>query len=120
MNWGWEELEAYVLRTWQLYTITSRRCIDGFKYPPSQIWNADESGAQAGRNDGALVLASRGVRQVHIITPDEHLLVKSCINAVDECIPNISLRANNLDGTTSSLAKKEDLVRWVSWVLKKA
>lgn len=90
------------------------------KYPPSQIWNEDESGAQVGRNDGALVLASRGVMQVHIATPDEHLLVKSWINAVGECIPNISSRANNLDRTTSSLAKKEDLVTWVSWALKKA
>ena len=32
------------------------------KYPPSQLWNEDESGAHA-CNDGALVLTSRGVRQ---------------------------------------------------------
>ena len=38
--------------------------------------------------------------------------VLSCITAVGERIPHVSSRANNcLDGTTSSIAKKEDLVR---------
>ena len=49
MNWGWEELEAYVPRTWHLYTITSRRCIEststlhlkyGMRMNPARKWGA--------------------------------------------------------------------------------
>jgi hypothetical protein len=61
-----------------------------FHYPPSHIWNCDESGVQAGRSGGATVLAKMGSRSVHSIEPDqkEHLLVLSCINADGGCIPN--------------------------------
>lgn len=61
-----------------------------FKYPPSHIWNCDESGVQAGRSGGATVLARVGSRAVHTIEPDqrEHLSVLSCINADGGKIPN--------------------------------
>jgi hypothetical protein len=61
-----------------------------FHYPPSHIWNCDESGVQAGRSGGATVLARTGSRSVHCIEPDqrEHLLVLSCINADGGYIPN--------------------------------
>lgn len=61
-----------------------------YNYPPSRIWNCDESGVQAARNGGATVLAKRGSRSVHSIEPDhkEHLSVLSCINADGGSIPN--------------------------------
>jgi hypothetical protein len=66
----------------QLYT--------AFTYPPSHIWNCDESGVQAGRSGGATVLAKTESRSVHSIEPDqrEHLSVLSCINAEGGSIPN--------------------------------
>jgi hypothetical protein len=53
------------------------------KYPPSHIWNCDETSVQAGRSGGATVLAKTGSRSVHSVEPDqrEHLSVLSCINA---------------------------------------
>ena len=60
------------------------------KYPASQIWNADESGAQAGRTGGAMVVASKGAKQAHSVELDEreHVTVLSCINAEGQSIPN--------------------------------
>ena len=59
-------------------------------YPPSHIWNCDESGIQVGRSGGATVLAKRGSKSVHSVEPDqrEHLLVLSCINTGGGSIPN--------------------------------
>jgi hypothetical protein len=61
-----------------------------FHYPPSHIWNCDESGVQAGRSGGATVLAKMGSRSMHSIEADqkEHLSVLSCINAEGGSIPN--------------------------------
>ena len=61
-----------------------------FHYPPSHIWNCDESGVQNGRNGGVTVLAKWGSRSVHSIEPDqrEHLLVLSYINVDGGSIPN--------------------------------
>ena len=39
-------------------------------YPPSHIWNCDESGVQVGRSGGAIVLAKQGSRSVHSIEPN--------------------------------------------------
>ena len=64
---------------------------DRHRYPAAYIWNADESGAQAGKNGGAtLVFARRGTRSVHTTVPNsrEHLTVLSCVNAAGEHIPN--------------------------------
>jgi hypothetical protein len=60
------------------------------RYEPSYIWNADESGAQAGSSGGGRVLAKTGARNVHIITPNEreHISILSCINAASDSIPN--------------------------------
>jgi hypothetical protein len=53
------------------------------RYAPQNIWNFDESGAQAGRNGGGLVWALRGSRTVHSLKPNEREWIKvlSCINA---------------------------------------
>ena len=60
------------------------------QYPPSRIWNCDESGAQAGRNGGAIVIAKRGAQRVHSIVPDsrEWLSVLVCVNAAGFSIPS--------------------------------
>jgi hypothetical protein len=60
------------------------------EYSSDRIWNCDESGAQAGRNGGALVLAKRGSRAVHSTIPDqrEWLSMLSCVNAAGSSIPN--------------------------------
>ena len=68
-----------------------RQVYEKHQYSPSQIWNADESGAQAGRNGGGtLVFARRGSRSVHTTVPDnrEHITVLSCVNAAGAYIPN--------------------------------
>ena len=41
------------------------------QYSPDRIWNCDKSGAQAGRNGSAIVIARRGVRRVHSIVPNQ-------------------------------------------------
>jgi hypothetical protein len=50
----------------------------------------DESGAHAGRNGGAVVIARRGARRVHSIVPNqrEWLSVLVCINAAGSSIPS--------------------------------
>jgi hypothetical protein len=59
-------------------------------YKPSYIWNCDESGAQAGRNGGARVLAKKGVRSVYLIIPKEGewLSVLVCVKATGYHIPS--------------------------------
>jgi len=59
-------------------------------YESQQVWNCDESGAQAGREGGGFVIAKRGCRSVHKVTPDhrEWITVVSCINARGEALPN--------------------------------
>lgn len=63
---------------------------DTNSYSPDRIWNCDETGAQAGRNGGALVLARRGSRNVHQVMPDERewLSVLVCCNAPGQTIPS--------------------------------
>jgi hypothetical protein len=60
------------------------------EYQPDRIWNCDESGGQAGRNGGAIVIARRGARRVHSIVPNqrEWLSVLVCINAAGSSIPS--------------------------------
>ena len=60
------------------------------QYSPDRIWNCDESGAQAGRNGSAIVIARRGARRVHSIVPNqrEWLSVLVCINAAGTSIPS--------------------------------
>jgi len=59
-------------------------------YSPHQIWNCDESGAQAGKDGGGYVLAKKGARSVHVVVPDqrEWLSVLACVNAAGEKLPN--------------------------------
>ena len=72
---------------------------DTWNYPPSHIWNCDESGVQAGRSGGATVLAKVGSKSVHTIEPDqrEHLSVLSCINADGGKFTRV-LRSDKLNG----------------------
>jgi hypothetical protein len=60
------------------------------KYSPDRIWNCDESGAQAGKNGGGVIIARTGARRVHSIVPDqrEWLSVLVCINADGSSIPS--------------------------------
>ena len=48
-------------------------------YSTDIIWNANKSQAQAGRNDGALVVARTGSRSVHKVMPDEREWILSCV-----------------------------------------
>lgn len=46
------------------------------EYPPSHIWNCDETGCQAGRNGGAKVIARADGKSVHSIVPEmQHLFI---------------------------------------------
>ena len=40
-------------------------------YSPFHIWNVDESGANASRNGIGKVFASKNLRNIHILTPNE-------------------------------------------------
>jgi hypothetical protein len=79
----------------------SRKNVDSFydnlktlysshNYPPERIWNCDETGAQAGREGGGIVIAKKGSRAVHSIIPDqrEWLSCLVCINAAGSSIPS--------------------------------
>ena len=59
-------------------------------YQLSNIWNVDESGANASRNGVGMVFASRRTRNVHTITPNERewISVLTSINVNGETIPN--------------------------------
>ena len=59
------------------------------RYGPENIWNCDESGAQASRNGGGLVWARKGSQTVHSLMPNERewITVLSCINASGQSIP---------------------------------
>ena len=60
------------------------------EYPPSHLWNVNESWANASRNGFGKVFAPRGTRNVHLLTPNERewISVLTCINASGETIPN--------------------------------
>ena len=101
-----------------------------YTYPPTHIWNCDESGVQAGRARGATVLARRGSRSVHSIEPDEkeHLSVLSCVNADGGCIPNFYILkgsyflqdyiANFEEGVVMGMQPNTWMTRWLfeSWI----
>jgi hypothetical protein len=64
---------------------------DKHRYEPSNIWNADESGCQAGRNGVGRALAKVGTRNVRQVMPNEqeHVTMLTCINGDGEYIPNL-------------------------------
>lgn len=55
MNWGWDELDAYVPRTWHFYTISAGRCIES----TSTLHLKCGMRLNTGGNDGALVLTKQ-------------------------------------------------------------
>ena len=59
-------------------------------YSPERVWNCDETGVQAGRSGGAIVIGRRGVRHVHLTIPDqrEWLSILVCINAAGFATPS--------------------------------
>ena len=68
-----------------------QKAYERHEYSPFHIWNADESGAQAGQNGSdTLVFARCGNRSVHTTIPNskEHLTVFSCVNAIGHHVPN--------------------------------
>jgi hypothetical protein len=68
-----------------------KELLDKHQYEPAQIWNADETGCQAGRNGGGRVLAKIGTKYVRQIIPNEreHVTVLTCINSDGEYISNL-------------------------------
>jgi hypothetical protein len=58
-------------------------------YDAHHVWNANETGAQACRGGGALIIAKKGSRVVHSVIPDdkEWMFVLSCVNAGGRAIP---------------------------------
>ena len=101
-----------------------------YEYPPSHIWNCDESGVQAGRSGGATVLAKKGSRSVHSIEPDqrEHLSVLSCVNAAGGSIPNFYILKGKYfledyvarceEGATMAMQPNAWMTKWLfeSWI----
>jgi hypothetical protein len=58
-----------------------------YKYPPSNIWNCDESGAHTRQNGGAYVLTKRGSRVVHSVIPNFYIFKRMCMrhNYIRRC-----------------------------------
>ena len=80
-------------------------------YPPSHIWNCDETEAQAGCNGGSRVFAKRGAKNVHTMIPNEHewVSVLVCINASGEAIPNFySFKGKQMRRNFLELANVDD------------
>ena len=59
-------------------------------YQPSEIWNVDESGANASKNGVGRVFVAKGTRSVHSMIPNERewLCVLITISANGRTIPN--------------------------------
>ena len=59
-------------------------------YQSSEIWNVDESRANASKNGVERVFAAKGTRSVHSMIPNERewLSVLAAINANGDTIPN--------------------------------
>ena len=67
---------------------------DQYHYEPHQIWNYDEIGAQANKNDQRVVIARKGTRSVHTIVPNERqwILVLVCVL----CLATMCSKENDL------------------------
>jgi hypothetical protein len=78
-------------RTVSTFYNNLKELLDKHQYEPAQIWNADETGCQAGRNRGGRVLAKIGTKYMREIIPNEreHVTVLICINSDGEYIPNL-------------------------------
>ncbi|KAI5082385.1 hypothetical protein GOP47_0002128 [Adiantum capillus-veneris] len=59
-------------------------------YPPTNIWNEDETGFQGSRDKGMKVLARKGAKAVYGVTCDsrEWMTVLCCVNATGQAIPS--------------------------------
>jgi hypothetical protein len=59
-----------------------------YMYPAERIWNCDETGTQAGRTGGSIVIACRSARRIHTIILDqrEWFSILVCINATGSAI----------------------------------
>jgi hypothetical protein len=73
------------------------------KYTPDRIWNCDESGVQARKNGGGVVIARTGARRVHSVVPDqrEWLSVLVCINGIGKTIPSFYIFRGKRFGKTT-------------------
>ena len=62
---------------------------DQHHYEAYQIWNCDESGAQANKNEG-VVIAKMGTRAIHTIVPNERNWISMLVvmNSVRHTMPN--------------------------------
>lgn len=67
-----------------------QKLLDSWMYSHDRLWNCDEIGAIAGKGGGAMVVAEKGIRSVHQVTPDqrEWLSVLVCVNASGDYIPS--------------------------------
>ena len=60
------------------------------EYEPSEVWNCDESGAEANKNGEGMVFARRGIRSIYTIVPKERewISVLVAINSAENTMPN--------------------------------
>lgn len=109
-----------------------QRLYDTHNYESNHIWNCDESGAQAGKDGRGFIIAIRGSRNVHNVTPDqwEWLSVFSCINAAREHLPNfyifkgkqrtrIFLKQTREDGAVMAMQPKAWMTNYLfkEWIV---
>ncbi|MCO5581457.1 hypothetical protein L7F22_035342 [Adiantum nelumboides] len=67
-----------------------QKLYDEHKYPPSYVWNANETGFQGSRDKGMKILAKKGAKAVYGVTCDskEWMTVLCCVNAEGRSIPS--------------------------------
>ena len=59
-----------------------KECLEAYQYPPSRLWNMDETGMATVQKPGR-ILAAKGMRQVGKVTSAERgVLVKWCVHVM--------------------------------------
>ena len=112
-----EKVASFYQNLQQLY--------DKHKYPPENIWNCNDSDAQAGKTRGGQVWVQKGVRSVYKIAPNEqeHITTLTCINATGQYIPNFyifkgkRIRANYIQHCENQAAMAMQPQAWLTQFL---
>ena len=96
-----------------------------YRYPPDNIWNCDESGAQASKSGGGRVWAQKRSRSMHTLIPNEreHITTLTCIDAASSYISNFyifkgkRIRDNYILHCENGAAMAMQSAAWMTQVL---
>ncbi|KAI5058629.1 hypothetical protein GOP47_0026799 [Adiantum capillus-veneris] len=90
---------------------------DENKYPPSNIWNVDETGFQGSRDKGMKILAKKGTKSLYGITCDsrEWMTVLCCVSVDGHAIPSYYI----FKGSRLKNNYIEDCEPWAAMAMQK-